>query len=114
KNSKETCMQIGLPGTGRMGAAIVRRLIDSGHQLTVWNRTAEKLKPLLDAGAKAAASPKDLAEKSGVIITVLSNAEPIDSLYDGPDGFLAANIKGKLFIEMSTVRPEAEVALDKK
>lgn len=107
-------MKIGLPGTGRMGAAIVRRLIDSGHQLTVWNRTADKLKPLLDAGATAAASPKDLAEKSEVIITILSNAEAIDSLYEGPNGFLAGNIKGKLFVEMSTVRPEIEIALDKK
>lgn len=107
-------MQIGLPGTGRMGAAIVRRLIDSGHQLTVWNRTTEKLKPLIDAGAKAAASPKELAEKSEVIITILSNAEAIDALFDGPNGFLAGDLKGKLFIEMSTVRPEAEIALDKK
>ncbi|HEX4330355.1 MAG TPA: NAD(P)-dependent oxidoreductase [Burkholderiales bacterium] len=107
-------MKIGLPGTGRMGAAIVRRLIDSGHQLTVWNRTADKLKPLIEAGASAAASPKELAEKSEVIITILSNAEAIDSLYEGPNGFLAGNIKGKLFIEMSTVRPEAEIALDKK
>ncbi|MDB5803337.1 MAG: 3-hydroxyisobutyrate dehydrogenase [Betaproteobacteria bacterium] len=107
-------MKIGLPGTGRMGAAIVRRLIDSGHQLTVWNRTADKLKPLLDAGATAAASPKELAEKSEVIITILSNAEAIDSLYEGPNGFLAGNIKGKLFVEMSTVRPEVEIALDKK
>ena len=107
-------MQIGLPGTGRMGAAIVRRLIDSGHQLTVWNRTADKLKPLIDAGATAAASPKELAEKSEVIITILSNAEAIDSLYEGPNGFLAGKIAGKLFIEMSTVRPEAEIALDKK
>jgi 3-hydroxyisobutyrate dehydrogenase len=107
-------MKIGLPGTGRMGAAIVRRLIDSGHQLTVWNRTADKLKPLLEAGATAAASPKELAEKSEIIITILSNAEAIDSLYEGPNGFLAGNIKGKLFIEMSTVRPESEIALDKK
>ncbi|HEY4370794.1 MAG TPA: NAD(P)-dependent oxidoreductase [Burkholderiales bacterium] len=107
-------MQIGLPGTGRMGAAIVRRLIDSGHQLTVWNRTADKLKPLIDAGAKAAASPKELAEKSEMVITILSNAEAIDALFEGPNGFLAGNLKGKLFIEMSTVRPEIEIALDKK
>jgi len=107
-------MQIGFAGTGRMGSAMVRRLIDSGHTLTVWNRSAEKLAPLAEAGAKIAATPKALAEGSEAIITMLSNAEAIERLFGGADGFLAGNVKGKLFIEMSTVRPETEVALDAK
>ena len=107
-------MQIGFAGTGRMGAAMVRRLIDSGHQLTVWNRSADKLQPLIEAGARAAATPKLLAEASEIIITMLSNAEGIDSLYSGASGFLAGPVKGKLFIEMSTVRPETQIALAAK
>jgi 3-hydroxyisobutyrate dehydrogenase len=104
-------MQIGFAGTGRMGSAMVRRLIDCGHSLTVWNRSADKLKPLAEAGAKIAATPKALAEGSEVVITILSNAEAIDRLYGGAEGFLAGNPKGKLFIEMSTVRPETQVSL---
>jgi len=104
-------MQIGFAGTGRMGSAMVRRLIDCGHTLTVWNRSADKLKPLADAGAKIAATPKALAESSEAVITILSNAEAIDRLYGGAEGFLAGSPKGKLFIEMSTVRPETQVAL---
>lgn len=107
-------MKIGLAGTGRMGAAIVTRLLEKGHELTVWNRSADKLKPLLDAGAKAAATPKELAERSELIITILSNAEAIAALYGGAAGLLAGNVKGKLFVEMSTVRPEAEIALAAK
>ena len=107
-------MKIGLAGTGRMGAAIVARLMEKGHELTVWNRSADKVKPLVDAGAKGAATPKALAEQSELIITILSNAEAIDAIYGGAAGLLAGNVKGKLFVEMSTVRPEAEVALAAK
>jgi len=52
-----------LPGTGAWARQSLRRLIDSGHQLTVWNRTPTNLKPLLDAGATAAASPKNWRKK---------------------------------------------------
>jgi len=107
-------MQIGFAGTGRMGAAMVRRLIDSGHQLTVWNRTADKLKPLIEAGATAAATPRELAESSDLVITILSNAQAVEALYGGANGFLSGNVKGKLFVEMSTVRPETQIALDAK
>ncbi len=107
-------MKIGLAGTGRMGAAMVQRLMDCGHELTVWNRSADKLKPLIDAGAKAAATPRELAEKSDIIFTILSHAEAIDAAYNGPTGLLAGNVKGKLFVEMSTVRPETEIALAAK
>ena len=74
-------MKIGFAGTGRMGAAMVRRLIDSGHQLTVWNRTADKLKPLIEAGATAAATPRELAESSDLVITILSNAQAVEALF---------------------------------
>ena len=51
-------MRVGVAGLGRMGAAIAARLIDVGHEVTVWNRTADKVKPLTAAGAKAAAAPR--------------------------------------------------------
>src|SRR5512145_2841995 len=47
-------MRIGVAGVGRMGAAIAAHLLEVGHKVTVWNRTADKVRPLVDAGAKAA------------------------------------------------------------
>jgi 3-hydroxyisobutyrate dehydrogenase len=94
-----------------MGTAIGQRLIGLGHELTVWNRTAEKTQALSAAGAKAVATPANVAEDSEVIITILTDAAAIDAAYLGKDGLLSGNVTGKLFIEMSTVRPETERTL---
>ncbi|MBM3565191.1 MAG: NAD(P)-dependent oxidoreductase [Alphaproteobacteria bacterium] len=107
-------MNVGVAGLGRMGAAIAKRLMEVGHQVTVWNRTAGKTKTLVDAGAKAAGSPEELANQVDVIISILTDAPAIETVYSGKSGLLSGNVKGKLFIEMSTVRPETEVALAKK
>jgi 3-hydroxyisobutyrate dehydrogenase len=104
-------MEIGVAGLGRMGVAISQRLMEVGHTLTVWNRTATKAKPLADAGAKVASTPADLAGGVEAVITILTDAAAIDAVYGGPAGLLTAPVKGKLFIEMSTVRPETEIAL---
>src|SRR5262245_11036836 len=104
-------MQIGIAGLGRMGAAMAARLMETGHTLTVWNRTPDKAKPLLDAGAKLADTPEDLAEHSDVIVTMLTDEDAIDHVYNGEQGLLAGDVTDKLFIEMSTVRPEVQIAL---
>jgi len=90
------------------------RLIEVGHGLTVWNRSDAKTKPLLDAGAKRAESPAALASAVETIITCLTDAEAIDKVYGGASGLLAGDLKGKLVIEMSTVRPGVEIALAEK
>src|SRR6476646_9071346 len=69
RNDGEALMQIGIAGLGRMGAAMAARLMEVGHTVAVWNRTPEKAKPLVDAGAKRVDTPEDLAEHSEVIIT---------------------------------------------
>jgi 3-hydroxyisobutyrate dehydrogenase len=107
-------MQIGVAGLGAMGSAIAARLMEVGHQVTVWNRTAAKTKPLADVGAKAAASPTAVAAASEAIITILTDGTAIDAVYQGPSGLLAGDVKGKLFIEMSTVPPGVETALAPK
>jgi len=107
-------MHIGIAGTGRMGTNIGERLIELGHKLTVWNRSAEKLKTLVDAGANVARTPAELASAVETIITILTDAPAIDAVYLGPQGLLAGDVKGKLFIEMSTVPPEVSVALAPK
>src|SRR5258706_8310196 len=107
-------MKIGIAGTGRMGTAIAQRLMSVGHELTVWNRTAEKTQPLAAAGAKVAATPFQAASSSETVITILTDAAAIDTAYHARDGLLSGNVAGKLFVEMSTVRPETERKLAAK
>jgi 3-hydroxyisobutyrate dehydrogenase len=107
-------MRVGVAGVGRMGAAIAARLIEVGHEVTVWNRSADKVKPLADAGAKVANSPAELAGQVDTIITILTNQEALAAVYEGSAGLLSGNVKDKFFIEMSTVQPHDEVALAEK
>src|SRR3954462_7733046 len=96
-----------------MGAAMAARLMEVGHTLAVWNRSPEKAKPLIEAGAKLAATPEDLTKHSDILITMLTDANAIDHVYNGEHGLLAGDTHEKLFIEMSTVRPEVQMALAK-
>ena len=107
-------MNISLLGTGRMGSAMTLRLIDQGHTLTVWNRSRDKAQALLDAGAHWADTPAQAVQASDVILSVLTDANAIASAYESAHGALSAPVKGKLFIDLSTVRPETPIALGKK
>jgi 3-hydroxyisobutyrate dehydrogenase len=107
-------MRIGVAGIGKMGACIAQRLIEVGHQVTVWNRSADKLKPVVDAGAAVAATPAALAQSCETVITILTDAAAIDAVYHGASGLLSGDVTGKLFIDMSTVQPQTEVALAAK
>ena len=107
-------MRIGLAGIGKMGVGIAARLAEVGHQMTVWNRSADKLKPLAAAGMKVAKSPAELASAVEVVISILTDAAAIDAVYGGSHGLLAGDVKGKLFIDMSTVRPETPKTLAEK
>ena len=104
-------MKLGVVGTGRMGAAIANRLLGLDHEVTVWNRTAHKAQALAAAGAKAASTPAELAGRAEFIISILSNAEAVEQAYHGAQGLLSGDVRGKLFIEMSTVRPQTERVL---
>jgi len=107
-------MHIGIAGIGRMGSNIGVRLMEGGHALTVWNRTPDKIKPLADAGASVAKSPAELASSVEAVITIVTNADAIEAMYHGPNGLLSGDVKGRLFIEMSTVPPEVQIALAAK
>lgn len=104
-------MKIGVAGLGRMGTAIATRLMEVGHEVVVWNRSPDKVAALRDAGAAAAASPAELVGQVEAAITILTDAAAIDAVYRGGNGLLSVDGRGKLFIDMSTVLPETEVAL---
>jgi 3-hydroxyisobutyrate dehydrogenase len=107
-------MRIGVAGVGRMGAAIATRLIEVGHDVTVWNRTSDKTKPLADAGAKVTGTPMQLAAGVEAVVTILTNPDAQTAVYAGTQGLLAGDVSGKLFIDMSTVQPHDEAALAAK
>ncbi len=99
-------MKIGIAGTGKMGTAIGERLMAEGDDLIVWNRTMERTRPLAEAGAAVAANPAELAAAADIVMVIVTDAAAIDATYRGENGLLTGNVAGRLFIEMSTVRPE--------
>jgi len=98
-------MHVGIAGTGKMGTAIGSRLLSLGNSVTVWNRSAERAQPLMNAGAQWAESPRALAESVDVVITLLTNEAALDDVYGSDRGLLAGRVANKVFIDMSTVRP---------
>ena len=104
-------MKIGIAGVGKMGAAIASRLAGLGHEMMVWNRTADKARQLgKSAGFRVAQTPAELASACEVVVAILADAAAANAVYDQ----MAPAAKGKLFIEMSTVRPDAAKNLAQK
>jgi 3-hydroxyisobutyrate dehydrogenase len=97
-----------------MGAAMAARLAEVGYQVSGWNRSAEKAKPLADAGVTIVETPAALAAGADTIITSLTDSAALDAVYGGRDGLLSGPVEGRLFIEMSTVPPATETALAAK
>jgi 3-hydroxyisobutyrate dehydrogenase-like beta-hydroxyacid dehydrogenase len=103
--------ELGYVGLGTMGGAVSRRLLDAGYPLTVWNRTREKAAPLLDAGARWADTPREVAERSEIVFTMVTNTEAVRAVAEGPDGILAGLGEGKVYVDMSTASPANTRAL---
>ena len=82
-------MKVGFIGLGQMGRAIAANLLGAGHELTVWNRSADKAADLVAAGARLAATPADAAQ-GDVVMTMLADDAAVESVVHGPDGILAA------------------------
>lgn len=102
---------VGLVGTGRMGTALGERILAAGHPLTVYNRTAERTKPLIDAGARAVSTPAEVADAAPIVLSVVSDEAAVEAVYTGPDGLLSGAAAGTLFVEASTVRTSAITGL---
>jgi len=103
--------ELGYIGLGVMGRSVVRRLLDAGHDVTVWNRTRDKAEPLLAAGARWADSPRAAAEAGEIVFTMVTNTAAVQAVTEGPDGILAGLGPGKLYVDMSTASPANTVAL---
>jgi 3-hydroxyisobutyrate dehydrogenase len=98
-------MKIGIVGTGRMGTAIARRLLELGHEVQVWNRTADNAHEARDAGAKWTPTLAELVNDSDVVISFLFDNAAVERVYLGSNGLLSGSVEGRLFIDMSTLSP---------
>ncbi len=96
--------KIAFLGTGNMGAPMSRCLLGGGHQVTVWNRSADKARALEKDGAKFAGSITAAVEGADAIFTMLTDDKACRAVWTGPDGVLASKLKpGALALESSTV-----------
>jgi 3-hydroxyisobutyrate dehydrogenase len=96
---------VGFLGLGKMGCSMAPRLLEAGHTLTVWNRTAEKAESLVANGATNAATPADVAAAADIVVSMLANDAVVLNVFEGATGLLSTPVAGKLFIDMSTLRP---------
>jgi 3-hydroxyisobutyrate dehydrogenase len=103
--------RIGFIGTGLMGAPMVRRLLAAGLQVRVWNRSPEKLRPLISAGAQAAASAADAASGADAVFLCLSNSAAIESVVFSEKGVADAQVPPALLVDFSTIGPVDTLAL---
>jgi 3-hydroxyisobutyrate dehydrogenase-like beta-hydroxyacid dehydrogenase len=96
---------LGFVGLGVMGARIVERLLDAGHQVTGWNRTRSKAEPLIAKGMRWAETPRAVAEASDIVFTMITDNRALEAVTEGERGILAGLGPGKVYIDMSTVSP---------
>ena len=97
---------VGFIGLGVIGMPMAERLLEQGLPLVVWNRTAEKTETLVRRGAVQAPSPRELAARVGVVITMLTDGPALEGVALGPDGVAAGLACGKVHCDMSTIDPE--------
>jgi 3-hydroxyisobutyrate dehydrogenase-like beta-hydroxyacid dehydrogenase len=98
-------MKIGFIGLGNLGTPIAANILESGHELFVYNRTASKTKELTDKGATACSTIKELAAACAVIVTMVSDDKALQSISEGPDGLIKNMQPGGIHISMSTILP---------
>lgn len=103
-------MQVAILGTGKMGSAMARRLGSAGHELTLWNRTRQRAEAI--GVGKVASTPAEAVADVEVVISILTDADAVQSAYLGADGAVKG-ARGQVFIEMSTAGPDVpkELAL---
>lgn len=103
----ETKPRLGYLGLGLMGLPMALRLVAAGYPVTVWNRSREKILPALEAGAAEADSPQAVAEASEVVFACLTDAPAVEAVVFADHGVSAADGAGKIFVDHSSIRPEA-------
>jgi len=105
--------KLGFVGLGIMGFPMAKHLMDAGYELTLFNRTSAKAQPLLEQGAKLAASPAEVARNSEAVIIMVKSDVEVDNIITGKDGILSGAAKGFVIINSSTIAPATSKRLAK-
>jgi 3-hydroxyisobutyrate dehydrogenase-like beta-hydroxyacid dehydrogenase len=95
--------KIAFLGLGVIGRPMAERLLDSGHDLVVWNRTEAKARPLVEAGARPASTPREAAQSAEIVVTVLTDGPAVLEILQRPDGLLAGMKPGTVLCDLSTI-----------
>jgi 3-hydroxyisobutyrate dehydrogenase-like beta-hydroxyacid dehydrogenase len=90
---------------------MARRVLLGGYPLTIWNRTKDKARPLLDAGAAWADSPRAVAQVSAMVITMVTDSAASEQVAYGPGGVLEGAHPGLVLVDMSSITPETSRAI---
>jgi len=106
--------KIGIIGTGMLGEAVGLHLLDSKYEVTVYNRTKDKVENLVKHGASAVETPKDVAEKSELIITVVKDASAVSDVAFGEDGIIHGRHNELTIADMSTINPNSAKKISQK
>jgi 3-hydroxyisobutyrate dehydrogenase-like beta-hydroxyacid dehydrogenase len=104
-------VKLGFVGLGAMGQLIVPRLMNAGHQVTGWNRSRDKAAPLIKAGMIWADTPRQVAEASEIVFSIVTDATAVRAVALGQDGIVSGIAKNTIFIDMSTIEPEESRAV---
>jgi 3-hydroxyisobutyrate dehydrogenase-like beta-hydroxyacid dehydrogenase len=104
-------VQLGFVGLGAMGQLIVPRLMAAGHAVTGWNRSRDKAATLVKAGMRLDESPRAVAEKSDIVFSIVTDSAAVKSVALGKDGIIAGLKQGGIYIDMSTIEPDASRAV---
>jgi len=106
--------KIGIIGTGMLGEAVGLHLLDSKYEVTVYNRTKDKVENLVKHGASAVETPKDVAEKSDIVITVVKDASAVSDVAFGNNGIIHGKHDGLTVADMSTINPNSAKEISQK
>ncbi len=98
--------RLGFIGLGIMGRPMAKNLLKAGYGLTVWNRSRPGMDELASAGAATATSAREVAERSDVVITIVTDSPDVEQVALGPGGIVEAARAGLVHIDMSTISPE--------
>jgi len=107
-------LKIGIIGTGFLGKAVAKRLLNTGHKVIVYNRTRGKTESLKNLGAIVADTPKDLAQDCDLIITIVKDSDAVESVSFDKNGIVDGKHEGLIVADMSTINPISSKKIAKK
>ena len=100
-------MQVGVAGLGRMGREMARNLARAGHDVLLWNRSADKAATLAqELGAEVAQTPRGLSDRCAIVVTMLADDPSSEAVHFGEDGLFTAGAGARIFVEMGTMSPD--------